>query len=334
MKASKTYSQKIEPQEDWSTTKVTVGGIEYDARKLMESVDTEMRQMRKMLCVDKWSPFYEKSCQAKNNYYDVDLVTGEPTALWMMGDFNWKYREKWPDTFFIKDMSAKEELLCMERLLTEECAKPNPDLWCLWDLAVLYNYGQYYKGNTLRKDTAKALALLHEIRARRDELTDTPTDKVISELLDDRLSYIGKADVRAEIYWNFLYTVDKFKAALGPSRWGEWFESIMFSELPGATMRKGVHIGKCKNGETEMTINLSFDTHYIFVFDESGKVYGDDVFSFIEFEDSPMGKLCRLLLLWLMLPAMIGKDKEKTIINIGHIESTSTEENDAEPRRM
>ena len=174
----------------------------------------------------------------------------------------------------------------------------------------------------MNKDIGRTLELLHEIRVRRGELTNTPTDDVISELLDDWLFYIGNdADVKAEIYWNFQKMEEGNGYAAGFAFYkGEWFERYILSELPGATMKEGFHIGKCKYGETEMSTEWRFDEHYLFVFDESGRVYDEDVFSYIEFQDSSMGRLCHLLLLWLMVPAMVDKGREKEIFNICHID--------------
>ena len=143
------YSQRKDSHEDASIAKVVVAGVEHDARELEDYVDMEMRRMREILHVDKWNALYEKSYRIMLNYYGVDMVEGEPTAFWSVGVIYGKYRERWPDKFCVENLSYKTELLYnMKQVLIEECAKPKPDLWCMWDLAVLYNYGRDIKGCT------------------------------------------------------------------------------------------------------------------------------------------------------------------------------------------
>lgn len=244
--------------------------------------------------------FYRKAYKAMPEYYGVDVVSGHLIALWV---FEFEAYQKWRAKLGHCDTDEKE-MAVLPQLLVDECRKEKPELWCMWSLAVLYNYGPSYKYNPLPENRNESIRLLEAIRDRRDELTDSDADRVIKKLLNDWLKCIRETNVSEEIInisrMNFIDAdyIDLCDFDKGG-------ESLIFVNLPGLKMRDGYHLGQCESGENCKWLQdkSSFFFHCgsvwgrkLFVYGAKGNVY-DEISDFVEADDTEIGRSSMQLLM-------------------------------------
>ena len=253
--------------------------------------------------------FYRKAYKAMCEYYSVDGVTGAPTALWVFEGF--VACQKWRDKFEHCN-SYKDDMAILPQLFVDECRKEKPELWCMWSLAVLYNYGPNYKYNPLPENRSESIRLLETIRDRRDELTDSCEDCVIKTLLDDWLKCIRETDVFEEVAYNLHMKIDSSVYCAFASG----LEGVVFRELPGINMREGYHIGqRRKDDDWKWPQDSPYFCFYFgydsdvetFVYDAEGHVY-NNVLDFIETDGTAMGKHSMQLLTDLIKGTLIIED--------------------------